>query len=216
VDTKIVADVSSKYDYFQVTSENLAYKTDPQGMWSAAAGADSVHYPNGRNVSGNFELADNAGNMNVYAVGNPTTITNSSVGYTNLNSSGTPGNLSVSALLANQDGSLYISNLTTQSVKTINLADGQFNKLNVDLLDVLNHGVLDVLKLNLGVHPQFKIDGDNAGDQVRLTNNLSNPAGWTAHETVTDNVHTYIHYSGNALGLQVDLLIDQHVNVTIV
>ena len=122
----------------------------------------------------------------------------------------------MSGLLANSDSSLYISNVTTQSIKTINLADGQFNKLNVDLLDVLNHGVLNALNLNLGNHAQFKIDGDLAGDQVRLTNNLGNPAGWTAHETVTDNGHTYTHYSGNALGLQVDLLIDQHINVTIV
>ena len=122
----------------------------------------------------------------------------------------------MSGLLANSDSSLYISNVTTQSIKTINLADGQFNKLNVDLLDVLNHGVLNALNLNLGNHAQFKIDGDLAGDQVRLTNNLGNPAGWTAHETVTDNGHTYTHYSGNALGMQVDLLIDQHINVTIV
>ncbi|WP_146182852.1 Ig-like domain-containing protein [Limnohabitans sp. Jir72] len=216
VDTQIVGDVSLQYDSFKVTTENFAYKSDPQGMWKVAAGAASIHYPNGANVSGSFELADNAGNMNVYAVGNPTTITSSSVGYTNLNSSGTPSNLSVSGLLANSDSSLYIGNVTTQSIKTISLADGQFNKLNVDLLDVLNHGVLDVLKLNLGVHPQFKIDGDLTGDQVRLTNNLGNPAGWTAHETLTDSGHTYTHYSGNALGLQVDLLIDQNVKVTIV
>ena len=209
VDTKIVGDVSSQYDYFQVTSEKLAYKVNAQDMWLIASGKV---YPNGSN-SGSFVLADNAGNTHL--VGNPIDTAFSSVGYTNLNSSGTPGNLSVSALLANSDGSLYISNVT-QSIKTISLADGQFNKLNVDLLDVLNHGVLDALKLNLGAQPQFKIDGDNAGDQVRLTNNLSNPAGWTAHETVTDNGHTYTHYSGNALGLQVDLLIDQHINVTIV
>ena len=214
VDTKLEAFEDSVYSLFKITSENLAYRADHQGMWLSATGKDSTYYPNGINNAGKYELADNAGN--VHLVGNSIDTAFSSVGYTNLNSSGTPSNLSVSGLLANSDSSLYISNVTTQSIKTINLADGQFNKLNVDLLDVLNHGVLNALNLNLGNHAQFKIDGDLAGDQVRLTNNLGNPAGWTAHETVTDNGHTYTHYSGNALGMQVDLLIDQHINVTIV
>lgn len=213
LDTKLEAYEDSVYSLFKITSENLAYRADHQGMWLSATGKDSTYYPNGINNAGKYELADNAGN--VHLVGNSIDTAFSSVGYTNLNSSGTPSNLSVSALLANSDGSLYISN-ATQSIKTISLADGQFNKLNVDLLDVLNHGVLDALQLNLGVHPQFKIDSDLSGDQLRLTNNLANPAGWTAHETITDNGHTYTHYSGSVLGLQVDLLVDQHINVTIV
>ncbi|MGV0960182.1 MAG: Ig-like domain-containing protein [Limnohabitans sp.] len=214
VDTRVIADVSASYDYFKA-QETLAYKTELQGMWQVAQVGDSKYYPNGLNAAVSFMLADSAGNMNAYSVGNPTTTTISSVGYTAVNSSGTPSNLTVSALLANQDGSLYLSS-ASQGVKTINLADGAFNKLNVDLLDVLNHGVLDALKLNLGSHPQFKIDADLSGDQVRLTNNLRHPGGWTAHETVTDNGHAYTHYSGHALGLQVDLLIDQHINITIV
>ena len=210
LDTLVIGEVSAGYDYFKVSSENLAYKTDPQGMWLVANKKDYPYdpYP-ATNTIGNFELADNSGNMNSYKVGNPTTTNYSSVGYTNLNSSGVAINLSIDMLLANQDTSLYISN-TTLGVGVINLANNMTNKLNIDLLDVLNHGVNN--SLNLGNHPQFKIDGDSF-DQVHLTNNLKNSTGWTSHETVVDGIHNYTHYSGYALGLQVDLLIDQRITI---
>ena len=210
VDTLVIGDVSAGYDYFKVLSENLAYKTDPQGMWMVAnqKGYPYDPYP-ATNTIGDFELADNSGNMNLYKVGNPTTTTYSTVGYTNLNNSGPAMNLSVDMLSANQDQSLYIGN-STSGVGSINLANNGANKLNIDLLDVLNHGVNNAL--NLGNHPQFKIDGDSL-DQVHLTNNLQNSTGWTSHETVVDGVHNYTHYSGYALGLQVDLLIEQRITI---
>ena len=211
VDQEVTGKISTNYASFQILSENLAYKTDPQGMWQVANVTAKDYYPNGSIVASNFELADNAGNLNAYTVGNPTSTTKSGVDYTNLNKSGIANQLSVGSLLASQDGSLSISN-TTQGVKSINLADGSPNKLNVDLLDVLNHGVLGVLQANLGNHPQFKIDGD-LNDQVQLTNSLNNPAGWTAKETVTVGGHEYTHYCGNALGLQVDLLVDKHISI---
>jgi hypothetical protein len=211
VDTLVIGDVSAGYDYFKVLSENLAYKTDPQGMWLVANQKDYLYYPYpATNTKGDFELADNSGNMNLYKVGNSTTTTYySTVGYTNLNSSGPAMNLSVDVLSANQDQSLYIGNATS-GVGSINLTNNVANKLNIDLLDVLNHGVNNAL--NLGNHPQMKIDGDSF-DQVHLTNNLQNSTGWTSHETVVDGVHNYTHYSGYALGLQVDLLIEQRITI---
>lgn len=152
-----------------------------------------------------FLVADASGN--VYKQSENKTV---SVEYGSINLSGAPAlELRKSELTLN--AGMYSIAETLGGIKSINIDDALKDTLNIDLLDVLNHGVNGILNLNLGAQPQFKIDG-NQGDLIRLTNAMQGEGGWTAIGTVGEN---YTHYSGFVLGLEVDLLVHKNITVNV-
>jgi Bacterial Ig-like domain len=173
-------------------------------VWEVIPAATSVVL----NDSTEFLMADVSGN--VLSKYSGTDSKSEIVEYSTLNNATNPSILDLSQLLPSSDG-LHIDSKTL-AVKSVNIADGKANTLNIDLLDVLNHGVLDVLNAGLGKNPQFKIDGD-ASDTLNLTNTLHGLGVWTAAETVVSSGHPYTHYSGYALGLEVDLLVNKNIDV---
>ena len=173
-------------------------------VWEVIPAATSVVLKD----STEFLMADVSGN--VLSKYSGTDSKSEIVEYSTLNNATNPSILDLSQLLPSSDG-LHIDSKTL-AVKSVNIADGKANTLNIDLLDVLNHGVLDVLNAGLGKNPQFKIDGD-ASDTLNLTNTLHGLGVWTAAETVVSSGHPYTHYSGYALGLEVDLLVNKNIDV---
>lgn len=184
----------------------VAYK-GANDVWEEIQADASVVLPD----STKFLMADVSGN--VYSNYSGTNSTSKVVEYGAMNSSTNPSDLSLSQLLASADG-LHIDTKTL-GVKSVSIADGKANTLNIDLLDVLNHGVLDVLNTGLGKNPQFRIDGD-ASDMLNLTNHMHGLGVWTPAETVVASGHEYTHYSGYALGLEVDLLVDKNISVHVI
>jgi hypothetical protein len=192
--------------------ENLAYKPSSGGIWTPLLNGKTL-------TSGAYFLSDASGNLYKPVT---TTTADQVVEYSALNTSNTPASsseLQISQLLASSDG-LHIdyASLSNPAVKSVSLADGKANIMSIDSLDVLNHGVLNVLEAGLGQNPQFKVFGDASGDSLKLTNLLGGKGAWTPAETVTlvGDAHTYIHYSAYALGLEIDLLVDKNITVTIV
>lgn len=184
----------------------VAYK-GANDVWEEIQADASVVLPD----STKFLMADVSGN--VYSNYSGTNSTSKVVEYGAMNSSTNPIDLTLSQLMASSDG-LHIDTKTL-AVKSVNIADGKANTLNIDLLDVLNHGVLDVLNAGLGKNPQFRIDGD-ASDTLNLTNHMHGLGVWTPAETVVVSGHAYTHYSGYALGLEVDLLVDKNIAVHVI
>ena len=217
VQVRVTADSSTTKIYTLESKEtgginSVAYKVLTDDMWIPIPSGASVALNSSSSGSPKFLMSDVAGNLYSDYSGSDSVTTVAK--YSAINNSINPIDLNISQLLSSANG-LSIDNKTL-AVKSVNVADGKANMLNIDLLDVLNHGVVDVLNAGLGKSPQFKIDGDSSGDALKLTNNLHGSGGWAAEETVMSNGHAYTHYSGFALGLQVDLLIDQNVKVTIV
>lgn len=193
--------------------ENLAYKPASTGIWTPLLSGSNL------TDSGKYSLADASGNIYKRPGAGDT---DDVVVYSALNTSNTPASsseLQISQLLASTDG-LHINyaSLSNPAVKSVSLADGKASLMSIDTLDVLNHGVLNVLQAGLGQNPQFKVFGDASGDSLKLTNLLDGKGVWTAAETVTlvGDSHTYTHYSAYALGLEIDLLVDKNIAVTIV
>jgi hypothetical protein len=194
-------------------AENLAYKPSSTAIWTPLLSDRDL------TDSGKYFLADASGN--IYK--SPGTgAADQVVEYSALNKSNTPvssSELQISQLLASSDG-LHIdyASLSNPAVKSVSLADGKANIMSIDSLDVLNHGVWNVLEAGLGQNPQFKVFGDVSGDSLKLTNLLGGKGAWTEAETVTlvGDTHTYTHYSAYALGLEIDLLVDKNIAVTIV
>lgn len=198
-------------------AENLAYKPSSTGIWTPLLIAGYL------TDSGKYFLADASGN--IYKPPG-TGATDQVVAYSALNKSNTPAissDLTVSQLLASSDGlhidyaSLVKKNINP-AVKSVNLADGKANIMSIDTLDVLNHGVWNVLEAGLGQNPQFKVFGDASGDILKLTNLLGGKGIWTQAETVTliGDTHAYTNYSAYALGLDIDLLVDKNIDVKLV
>jgi len=208
---------ASTVDVTLTALENLAYKTSSAEIWVPLLKGATL------TDSGAYSLSDASGNL--YKPPS-TNATDSSVEYSPLNTSHTSVNssdLTVSQLLLKSDelhidyASLAQKNINP-AVKSVNLADGAANIMSIDSLDVLNHGVLNVLGAGLGQNPQFKVFGDASGDILKLSNLLGGKGVWTEAETVNlvGDAHTYTHYSAYALGLEVDLLVDKNITVSIV
>ena len=213
IQVKVTADSSAKTNTLQGnesgTNKMVAYKGG-NDVWEEIPEGTSVVLPD----STKFLMADVSGN--VYLNYSGTNSTSKIVEYGAMNSSTNPSDLTLSQLLSSPEV-LHIDTKTL-AVKSVNIADGKANIMSIDSLDVLNHGVLNVLEAGLGQNPQFKVFGDASGDSLKLTNLLGGKGVWTAAETVTldGDSHTYTHYSAYALGLEIDLLVDKNIAVTIV
>jgi hypothetical protein len=184
-------------------NEIVAFKGDQNLKWKVLK--VNVGFDVDSTLKTTFVIADASGNMYI-----PSENKTVSVYYSSINSSNTTAEeLSKSQLTLNSE--MYSIAETLGGIKSINIADTSKDILNIDLLDVLNHGVNGVLDLNLGAQPQFKIDG-NQGDLIRLTNAMQGEGGWTAIGSVGGD---YTHYSGFVLGLEVDLLVHKNITVNI-
>jgi hypothetical protein len=205
-DATVTSNTSAKTNTLQGV-ENVAYKLLSDDVWVALPKDQSKVLSD--NVK--FFMSDVSGNL----YGNYSGLTSSSkvVEYGAINKQTNPTDLTVAQLLSVSD--VFQIDDKTLAVKSVSLSDGKANTLNVDLLDVLNHGVLDVLHSGLGAQPQFRIDSDVSGDTLNLTNKLGGLGGWSAKEMVTFGGHSYTHYSGYSLGLEVDLLVDKNIAVHI-
>ena len=185
-------------------NEIVAFKGEQNLKWKFLK--EGVNFEVDSSFDTLFLVADASGN--VYKQSESKT---ASVEYSFINLSGSPASeLRKSELTLNSD--IYSIAEALGGIKSISIADASKDTLNIDLLDVLNHGVNGVLNLNLGDQPQFKIDG-NDGDSIRLTNAMEGEGGWTKVGTVAEN---YNHYSGFALGLEVDLLVHKNITISIV
>ena len=210
LDVKVILDTTTNMNTVPGvetgTNKSVVYKDLAKDIWTEISGPN-VELPS----SAKFLISDVSGNINSNFSG--ANSTSKIAEYSTLNNATNPSDLTLSQLLSSPDG-LHIDTKTL-AVKSVSIADGKANTLNIDLLDVLNHGVLDVLNAGLGKNPQFKIDGD-ASDTLNLTNNLHGLGVWTAAETVVSSGHAYTHYSGYALGLEVDLLVDKNIAVHVI
>jgi hypothetical protein len=208
--------VDTKVDFIYINSgdsnsptkldvyENIAFKGGENLKWMVLK--EDTEFEVISAFKATFEVADASGN--VYK---PKTILTESVEYSLINSSSaSPLDLSKSQLTLNSE--MYSIAETLGGIKSISIDDASKDTLNIDLLDVLNHGVNGVLNLNLGAQPQFKIDG-NQEDLIRLTNAMQGEGGWTAIGSVGGD---YTHYSGFVLGLEVDLLVHKNITVNII
>ncbi len=185
-----------------IANEFIVYKNSIDSKWEILSKNSELTF--GAGVK--YFLADSAGNL---FSPNDSTSSNS---YTslNLNSMNLPGlNLKKNDLLIDQ--SFYNIDINSAGVNSIDLNDAKNDILNIDLLDVLNHGINDILELNLGNNPQFKIEG-NKGDVVMLIDEMKGNGEWSEVGTINTD---YTHYSGFVLGLEVDLLVHKNITVNV-
>jgi hypothetical protein len=206
VNAKFSGDTNSSSSIKVTSNEVIAYKLSGNSKWALLQKNNEFTFAAGSD----YNLADSAGNLFSSGKGGATF---TSYGSINNNLSNAAGLDLLKKDLTQLNPSMYkIAESLTAGIKSVSMTDSSNDTLNIDLLDVLNNGVNDVLKLNLGAEPQFKIDG-NQGDVIRLTNDMQGKGGWTNIGAVGEN---YTHYSGFALGLEVDLLVNKNITVNIV
>lgn len=207
VDLVIQANISTDSSEPKFTAEeNLAFKKDGDIKWLFTKDGKSETFK--ENIK--FSISDSTGNL----LKNDTPLEIQQVKYSDINKENDISKIIKLDIndLKIIDGIGRIESTTTKGIESINISGQGSAILELDLLDVLNYGVNNILKLNLGDQPQFKIDGDGGedGDKLNLTNIMNGPGKWTKIGTVDEN---YIHWSGFALGLEVDLLV--HKNITV-
>lgn len=183
--------------------ELLAHKSVSSAIWKIARPNDVL-----TKVASNFLASDSTGNM----FSSDTNIITSTK-YSNINTE--INSTKIQELTIGEleliEGIRKIKSSTANGIKSINISGEGIGILSVDLLDVLNYGVNDILKINLGDQPQFKIDGDSE-DKLNLTNIMNGSGNWTNVGAINEN---YTHWSGFALGLEVDLLVHKNIAVNI-